>query len=177
MQLSWNEVRVRAATFANKWKDAAYEKGETQSFYNDFFRIFGVERRSAKGNKDKPGKNVKAKAGLNRAILDQGWGEFRRQLGYKLLWNGGVLVAVPPAGTSRTCPNCGHISARNRPAQARFHCTACGFETHADQVGAINIIRAGHARLACEVNGDLIPSAAGTHRSDSGRHHNHAWTP
>ena len=46
MQLSWNEVRVRAATFANKWKDAAYEKGETQSFYNDFFRIFGVERRS-----------------------------------------------------------------------------------------------------------------------------------
>ena len=46
MQLSWNEVRVRAATFANKWKDAGYEKGETQSFYNDFFRIFGVERRS-----------------------------------------------------------------------------------------------------------------------------------
>ena len=46
MQLSWNEVRVRTATFANKWKDAAYEKGETQSFYNDFFRIFGVERRS-----------------------------------------------------------------------------------------------------------------------------------
>ena len=46
MQLSWNEVRVRAATFANNWKDAAYEKGETQSFYNDFFRIFGVERRS-----------------------------------------------------------------------------------------------------------------------------------
>ena len=46
MRLSWNEVRVRAAVFANKWKDAAYEKGETQSFYNDFFQIFGVERRS-----------------------------------------------------------------------------------------------------------------------------------
>ena len=46
MRLSWNEVHVRAAVFAGKWQDAAYEKGETQSFYNDFFQIFGVERRS-----------------------------------------------------------------------------------------------------------------------------------
>ena len=46
MRLSWNEVRARAATFANEWRDAAYEKGDTQSFYNDFFQIFGVRRRS-----------------------------------------------------------------------------------------------------------------------------------
>ena len=46
MRLSWNEVRVRAAAFADRWREAAYEKGETQSFYNDFFRIFGVERRT-----------------------------------------------------------------------------------------------------------------------------------
>ena len=46
MRLSWNEVRVRAAAFADKWREAAYEKGETQSFYNDFFQIFGVERRT-----------------------------------------------------------------------------------------------------------------------------------
>ena len=46
MRLSWNEVRVRAATFADDWRDAAYEKGETQSFYNAFFRVFGVQRRS-----------------------------------------------------------------------------------------------------------------------------------
>ena len=46
MRLSWNEIRVRAACFANKWQDAAYEKGETQSFYNDFFEVFGVQRRS-----------------------------------------------------------------------------------------------------------------------------------
>ena len=46
MRLSWNEVRARAATFANDWRDAAYEKGETQSFYNDFFEVFGVQRRS-----------------------------------------------------------------------------------------------------------------------------------
>ena len=46
MRLSWNEVRARAARFADEWKHAAYEKGETQSFYNDFFEIFGVRRRT-----------------------------------------------------------------------------------------------------------------------------------
>ena len=46
MRLSWNEVRAHAAAFADDWKDARYEKGETQSFYNDFFEIFGVGRRS-----------------------------------------------------------------------------------------------------------------------------------
>ena len=46
MRLSWNEVRARAAAFARKWERAGYEKGETQSFYNDFFHIFGVRRES-----------------------------------------------------------------------------------------------------------------------------------
>ena len=46
MRLSWNEVRARAAAFAEEWKAAAYEKGETQSFYNAFFQVFGVKRRS-----------------------------------------------------------------------------------------------------------------------------------
>ena len=46
MRLSWNDVRVRAASFAKDWRDAAYEKGETQSFYNDFFEVFDVRRRS-----------------------------------------------------------------------------------------------------------------------------------
>ena len=46
MRLSWNEVRTRASAFAADWQDAAYEKGETQSFYNAFFRVFGVQRRS-----------------------------------------------------------------------------------------------------------------------------------
>ena len=46
MRLSWNEVRARAARFVDDWRDAAYEKGETQSFYNDFFEVFGARRRS-----------------------------------------------------------------------------------------------------------------------------------
>ena len=44
--MSWNEVRVRAAVFAKEWQDASYEKGETQSFYNEFFEVYGVRRRS-----------------------------------------------------------------------------------------------------------------------------------
>ena len=46
MRLSWNEVRARAAAFAEEWQDATCEKGETQSFYNDFFQVFGVKRRT-----------------------------------------------------------------------------------------------------------------------------------
>ncbi len=45
MRLSWNEIRVRAAAFAQKWADAGYEKGETQLFYHDFFEIFDVSVR------------------------------------------------------------------------------------------------------------------------------------
>lgn len=45
MHLSWNEIRARAARFAEEWKDAQYEKGETQTFYNEFFEVFGVSRR------------------------------------------------------------------------------------------------------------------------------------
>ena len=48
MRLSWNEIRARAAKFAREWPDAAYEKGETQSFYNEFFEIFGVRRRAVR---------------------------------------------------------------------------------------------------------------------------------
>ena len=122
--------------------------------------------RSAAGTREAPGIRVRAKSGLNRSILDQGWREFRRQLDYKLQWSGGELVLVPPQNTSRTCPGCGHVSKHNRPTQARFECVVCGFQAHADWVGAINILRAGQARIACEVSGAVMPPAAGTHRSD-----------
>ncbi|MCY3579485.1 MAG: hypothetical protein OXH33_02845 [bacterium] len=45
-RLSWNEIRVRAARFARDWQGASYEKGETQTFYNEFFEVFGVRRSS-----------------------------------------------------------------------------------------------------------------------------------
>ena len=122
--------------------------------------------KSAAGTTEAPGKNVRAKSGLNRAILDQGWFEFRRQLEYKLAWVGGWLVKVPPQNTSRTCPKCGCIAKDNRKTQAAFRCVECGFKENADHVGAINIKRAGHARFACEVSGAVMPPAAGTRQGN-----------
>ena len=92
--------------------------------------------RSAAGSIEQPGRNVRAKSGLNRSILDQGWAGFRRQLEYKMLWAGGLLLAVPPMNTSRTCPRCGHVSADNRRMQAEVACVACGFHENADLAGA-----------------------------------------
>ena len=109
---------------------------------------------SAKGTVERPGKNVRRTAGRNKAILDQGWFEFRRQLDYKAGWNGGRLVAVPPQYTSQQCSACGHTAKANRRSQECFVCTACGFEKHADWNAAINIRRAGLARIACEVSGN-----------------------
>lgn len=147
--------------------------------------------KSAAGTTENPGKNVRAKSGLNKAILDQGWFEFRRQLDYKLAWAGGHLIVVPPQNTSRTCPACGHVSADNRQTQARFLCVECGFEENADLVGAINILSRGmqllrdegqdtpHACGGMEALASVSPdglwiephrrSEAGTHRSDSFR--------
>ena len=107
---------------------------------------------SAAGSIQNPGSKVGAKSGLNRSILDQGWAEVRRQLEYKLAWNGGRLIAVPAINTSRTCPGCGCTGQGNRKTQARFCCVACGYEANADLVAAINVRRAGLARIACEVN-------------------------
>ncbi|VWB39276.1 DNA-cytosine methyltransferase [Burkholderia lata] len=105
--------------------------------------------RSAAGSTDAPGRNVRAKSGLNKAILDQGWFEFRRQLEYKLAWNGGWLVAVSPANTSRTCPACGYVSADNRTTQEKFACVECRYAENADVVGALNILARGHRVAAC----------------------------
>ena len=105
--------------------------------------------KSAKGNAVEHGKNVKAKSGLNKSILDQGWYEFRRQLEYKQRWNGGIVVAVPAHYTSQTCPCCDHVSRDNRKTQAEFVCVHCGFAENADAVGAINVLERGHRLIAC----------------------------
>jgi putative transposase len=107
--------------------------------------------RSAKGTTEQPGKNVKAKSGLNKAILDQGWGMFVEMLKYKQAWAGGDVLKVDAKHTSQTCPCCGHVSKENRKIQAHFECMACRFKAHADWVGALNILERGHRLLACGV--------------------------
>lgn len=87
-----------------------------------------------------------AKAGLNRSISDAGWGVFLAILNAKAESAGRELVAVDPRNTSRSCPECGHVSAENRPTQEKFHCVSCGHTAHADTVGAVNVLRAGLVR-------------------------------
>lgn len=105
--------------------------------------------KTAAGTREQPGKGVRQKSNLNRSILDQGWGIFRSQLEYKLEWNGGMLLAVPPQNTSRTCPHCDHISEESRKTQALFECVNCSYKNNADVVGAMNILERGYRLLAC----------------------------
>ncbi|GGN94016.1 hypothetical protein GCM10011579_093110 [Streptomyces albiflavescens] len=81
-----------------------------------------------------------AKAGLNRSILDAGWGQFLTVLANKAESAGRLVIAVDARSTSRTCLECGHLSAKNRVTQAQFRCTACGFTANADHVGATNVL-------------------------------------
>lgn len=175
---NWKKAKARIqrihARIGNARRDYLHKASSTISHNHAMVSMEDLQvstmSRSARGTVEQPGRNVRAKAGLNRSILDQGWGEFRRQLEYKLTWKGGWLVPVPPQHTSQTCPSCSHVSADNRQTQARFACVMCGFEDHADLVGAINILRAGHARFACEVSGAPRPPATGTHRNGLGEH-------
>ena len=154
---NWKKAKTKIqqihSAIANARKDYLHKTTTTISQNHALVCIEDLQVRnmskSSKGNSEERGKMVKQKSGLNRAILDQGWGEFRRQLEYKIAWHGGILIAVPPQNTSRTCPFCGHISKDNRKTQARFECVECGYENHADLVGAINILERGHRLLAC----------------------------
>ena len=111
--------------------------------------------KSAKGTIEEPGKNVKQKSGLNRAILSEGWSLFFKCLEYKLENKGGVFKKVSPKHTSQKCSCCGHISKDNRKTQANFKCVKCGYEDNADENASVNIAQAGHAwiaRLYIDVN-------------------------
>ncbi|SIO25539.1 RNA-guided endonuclease InsQ/TnpB family protein [Nitrosomonas cryotolerans] len=111
----------------------------------------GNMSKSAKGSVEKHGKNVKAKSGLNKSILDQGWGMFVSFLEYKQACSGGDVLKVNPQYTSQTCPGCQHVSRDNRKSQSAFECTECGFKANADLVGALNVLERGHRLLACGV--------------------------
>ncbi len=120
---------------------------------------------SAKGTAQQPGRMVRQKAGLNRAILDQGWGMFRIMLAYKLADRGGRLIEVPAAYTSQICPVCGHVHPDNRKSQADFVCVACGHQANADTNAAINILRRADSALKpVEGHRKKRPGEAGTSR-------------
>jgi putative transposase len=100
--------------------------------------------RSARGTVDEPGRNVAQKSGLNKAILDQGWGTFRRLLEYKQRWRGGEVIAVNPRYTSQTCPECGHVAKENASSKLCFPVWRVGIRITPMLVAAQNILALGH---------------------------------
>jgi transposase len=135
-------------------RDADRRKDWAEKASSDIARRFDVIRiedlkirnmvRSARGTVERPGTNVRQKAGLNRAILRSGWGLFAQRLEQKAP---GRVEKINPHFTSQRCSACGHVAAESRKSQALFACTACGFACNAD-VNAARNIAAGHAVTA-----------------------------
>ena len=92
--------------------------------------------KSAKGTIENPGTNVAQKKGLNRVILNSGWGQFGRMLEYKAQ----KLIKVKPHYTSQRCSKCGHTEKDNRKTQAQFKCLQCGYACNADVNASVNIM-------------------------------------
>jgi putative transposase len=142
---------VKAAVARLKAREADRRKDWAEQASTGIARRFDVIRvedldiramtRSARGTADAPGRNVAAKAGLNRGILRSGWGLLVRRIADKAP---GRVEKVPPAFTSQCCSACGHVAAESRESQALFRCVACGFACNADMNAARNIA-AGHA--------------------------------
>ena len=138
-------LRARESDRRKDWAEKT-STGIARRF--DLIRVedlqIGNMTRSAKGTRENPGRNVRAKAGLNRGILRSGWGLLVRRLADKAP---GRVQKVRPAFTSQRCSACGQVDRASRESQAVFRCTACGFACHADVNAAINIA-AGHAVTA-----------------------------
>jgi transposase len=110
--------------------------------------------RSAKGTIEKPGRNVRQKAGLNRGISRSGWGLLVRRLEDKAP---GRVEKIHPAYTSQCCSACGHVASESRESQALFRCAACNYTANAD-VNAARNIAAGHAVTARGGLGNARPA-------------------
>ncbi|TMK60699.1 MAG: transposase, partial [Actinobacteria bacterium] len=104
--------------------------------------------RSARGTIEHPGRNVAQKGGLNRSILDAGWGQLLCLIAYKAASAGRMIQRVPAAHTSQTCAHCGHTSTENRVTRDNFGCVACGHQAHADANAAAVILAVALGRLA-----------------------------
>lgn len=142
-----SKVRNIYAHIANKRLD--YLQKESSKLANArFIAIEDLKIRnmtaSAKGTIEDPGKMVKQKAGLNRAILTQGWSMFFLMLEYKLEANGGALVRVSPEYSSQECSVCHAISKENRESQSVFICKTCGNSMNADHNASLVLLSRGH---------------------------------
>lgn len=132
-------------TIANVRKDFLHKEStriakQYSIVYMEDLKIKNMSK-SAKGSLEEPGKQVAAKSGLNRSILDCGWGYFGTMLAYKT-----KVVKVNPKHTSQICSSCGHQDTGSRLSQSKFVCTSCNYVANADVNAAKNILSSGTAR-------------------------------
>jgi putative transposase len=147
-------ARVKQTIARLKARERDVRKDWVEKASTDLARRFDVIRvedlkigsmtRSASGTIGEPGRNVRAKAGLNREIMRSGWGLLVRRLEDKAPDR---VEKINPAFTSQRCSACGHVDPKSRESQAVFRCTACGHACNAD-VNAARNIAAGHAVTA-----------------------------
>lgn len=147
-------VRARAARRRKEWHHQTSRKvadGYSVAVF-EALRIKDMTK-SAAGSLEEPGKSVAAKSGLNRVILNEGWGALLDLIRYKMADNGGAVVTVPAPFTSLTCHACGSTAPGQRKNQALFVCkdAACGWTGNADFNAACNI-------LMRAVSGGLVPT-------------------
>jgi putative transposase len=155
--------RVRLAIARLRARETDRRKDWAEKASTDIARRFDVIRvedlrignmtSSARGTAKEPGRNVRAKAGLNREILRSGWGVLERRLRDKAP---GRVEKINAAYTSQTCSGCGHRDPESRESQSRFRCRACGLTINAD-VNAARNIAAGHAATARGGDGAARP--------------------
>ena len=146
-------IAVLHARAADRRKDWA-EKTSTRLVTGHDLIVFEDLRvkdmlRSARGTVESPGRNVAAKAGLNRRIAASAWSRLvRRTTDKAAVSQGCEVVRVDPRHTSQRCSVCGHVDPGNRPSQAVFYCLGCGHADNADVNAAKNILAAGLAATA-----------------------------
>ena len=124
--------------------------------------------RSSKGTVEEPGKQVKAKSGLNRSILDKGWHKLEAYLTYKSQKRGKALFKVNAQHTSQACADCGHTHPSNRQSQSHFECQSCGHADNADR-NAARVIKQKAINLILASGTELSKRGVLTLSSDVGR--------
>ena len=143
-------ARLAIAKFHKTWQDRRNDTlhkqtskitRENQAIYVEDLKVKNMTKRCK-------GKGRAAKAGLNKVILQQGWGMAREMLKYKSLRRNRVFDKVNPAYTSQECSKCHHIDSLNRVSQAVFCCVKCEHTENADANAAKNIKAAGQAASA-----------------------------
>ena len=150
LSANWRKLKAKISRLhthaANARKDYLHKQSTIIAESQGVVKIERLNVRgmsaSAKGTVEDPGRNVRAKSGLNKSILDQGWHMFKTMLAYKLAERGGRLEEVPAAYTSQTCAECGVVDCESRKDQPTFACRHCGHAENADVNAARNILQA-----------------------------------